>query len=772
MATSLTQKQASPILKAQEPPSLEASPMGLAASLPGFEEMVASVTTTACDLFETEKAAVMLFDPVREELVLQRPAFGLDDPDVIGQYRVRSSDGGNAIRVFTTQQPYLSNDCRHDPQIIQRYVDLFGSRNVMTVPLKVSDRAIGVLHVTNKRTGDFTPRELEMLETLAGHFGTLIERARLFEVVQRNEREAQTLYELSVKLAACADPDGIASAALPTAAILVGAGAAGVALESGLLRLSLYPSGRNVSAWAKRMLSSLGAEDDASTGFMSAKTWRSILASAGLTETQIVPMASGGRRVGILVVGRSSEPFSRENAQLLARLAHVLGATLSNAQLHRETEHAYLELRALHDRMARVSEIHEHLTAMVLAGHGTQELSAAVAELVGNPVLIEDNRGVVVGRARSPDFGADEYLAVSELIARDPEAAKVVGNLPSLRQPVELCAEADGCSRQIVPVTVGGEPLALMSVIAAGRKLSDLDLLALNAASTVVALVFMRERAVAETERRLKGQLLTELLRSDPSDEHQLLRRASYLGYDLKGSHALLVVRINGGPWEKGNDERHTAEQLCVHAIVQETARIRGWLIAEWNGAVVALVPVGPGEPSELAATAADIHRLAKNEILGRGVVVGVSRVCTGIQALPGAYREIERLLLLRRSVRAADGIVLAEELGLYRILLHENNSGEDLTGFAVERLARLKEHDEAKGGDLIACLRAFLQSGGQIKVAAERLYFHRNTVRSKLKKIEELAAVDLNDPDARFQLQLALTILDVREALAASLDG
>jgi sugar diacid utilization regulator/GAF domain-containing protein len=741
----------------------------LATSLPDFEEIVSTVTTTASELFDTEKAGVMLFDPVREELVLQRPAFGLDDPEVINQYRVRLSDGGNAIRVFTTLQPYLSNDCAHDPQIIQRFVGMFGSRKVMTVPLKVADRAIGVLHVTNKRAGNFTRRELEMLETLARHFGTLIERARLFQVVQRNEREAQTLYELSVKLAASSDPDDIASAALPTAATLLDAGAAGVVLESGFLRLYLQQSGRDISRWARRILSSLSDADDENVACMNAETWRAVLASTGLAETQIVPMATGGRSVGILVAGRSSEPFSREDSQLLARLAHLLGATLSGAQLHKQTEHAYLELRALHDRMEQVWKIHERLTAMVLAGHGTQELSAAIAELVGNPLLIEDNRGVVVGRARAADSDADAFLAVSELTGRDPEAAKLLGPLPSLRQPVELRTEADGCCRHIVPVTVGGEPLALMSVIAASCELSDLDLLALNAASTVVALVFMRERAVAETERRLKGELLTELLTSDPADEHHLLRRAGYLGYDLEGSHAFLVVRLNDARLDGGPDDRHTAEQLRVHAIVQAVAQERGWLMADWNGGVVALIPVEPGDARELGTTASGIHSVLKSELQGRAVVVGVSRVCAGVRGLPSAYREVERLLGVRRSRRAGGGVVVAEELGLYRILLHPQDGEEDLMGFAVDRLGPLREHDAASGGDLIGCLRAFLQSGGQIKVASEALHYHRNSLRCKLKKIEDLAAVDLHDPETRFQLQLALTVLDVFVALEGS---
>jgi purine catabolism regulator len=45
----------------------------------------------------------------------------------------------------------------------------------------------------------------------------------------------------------------------------------------------------------------------------------------------------------------------------------------------------------------------------------------------------------------------------------------------------------------------------------------------------------------------------------------------------------------------------------------------------------------------------------------------------------------------------------------------------------------------------------------------------HRNSVRYKLQRIEEMAQVDLNDAETRFQLQLALKIIDLQSAIKLS---
>src|SRR5947209_11696830 len=204
----------------------------LVRSLPNFEQMVANLVQTVTALFNAEKAGVMLWDPESQELVLQKPAFGVSNPEIIDQYRVRLSHGGNAIRVFTTGQPYLSNDCPRDTKIIQKYVDLFGSRKVMTVPLRVDGQIIGVLHVTNKRQGDFTEQELRLLEKVADHLATLIENARLFRAVRRSEQEADMLYHLSLKLASLQDPKDMLSLALPAVVTLLDADVAAAYLNT------------------------------------------------------------------------------------------------------------------------------------------------------------------------------------------------------------------------------------------------------------------------------------------------------------------------------------------------------------------------------------------------------------------------------------------------------------------------------------------------------------------------------------------------------------
>jgi GAF domain-containing protein/sugar diacid utilization regulator len=756
----------------------------LVRSLPDFEQMVSRVIDTVINLFDAEKAGVMLYEPGSQQLVLQSPAFGLANPDIIDRYRVGLADGGNAIGVFTSGRSYLSNDCPNDPHILQQYVALFGSRKVMTVPLRVGGRIIGVLHVTNKRQGNFTSHELRLLETVADQLATLIDNARLFQASRRSEHEADALYHLALQLSDLLDAKEICSLALSTSAGLLHADTAGVQLNSGWYRVydrcgqpqaaegtgagSVLPRPPPTDGPVRVALAT-GTGDDAVLSWLRAMSFR------GLPEALVIPLIMAGEVKGSLFVARAHSPgFTDADERLLVRLGLLLGSAVRNAELRSETEHAVKELRRSHDRMARVWAIHESLTEMVLRGEGLPALTSAIAGLVDNPVLLEDRGGRVLGWAAPSGSPGSKPVTLAELSRPGSEAARLVKRLTDLGRPARLPAVAgEMTSRYVAPVAVAGETLAMLSVPEVASRLDALDVLAVREAATVVALVLTRERIALETERRLRGDLLTEIVTGVLEDEDNLLRRATLLGHDLLAPHALLLVDVQPSTLRSGSREglatlTNVKQDLCE--LVRELVwrNTPQWLIASRGSQVLALLRLAGESPDEkVLATARRLHGLAARRWPNARISVVVSRACRGVREVAAGCSEAQRFLELHRALGQRGGVILVERLGLYSILLQQRELGQELLVFAGDRLGPLREYDLKHDGNLVACLRAYLAAGGELKVAARELYLHRNSVRYKLRRISEITGLALSDPEVRFQLQLAFRILDVRSVLS-----
>ncbi len=160
-------------------------------------DVVEKVIGLVTRLLDAEKAGVMLFNEEKSELVLQKPAFRTQDDELINAYRVPFGGEGNAMRVYTTGEPYISNDSVRDSRLINKFVLLFSAKNTITVPLELENRRIGVLHVNDKKSGDFTLQDLEILTFLASHLAIFIENAILYE---REKKQAVVLNKLNAKM--------------------------------------------------------------------------------------------------------------------------------------------------------------------------------------------------------------------------------------------------------------------------------------------------------------------------------------------------------------------------------------------------------------------------------------------------------------------------------------------------------------------------------------------------------------------------------------------
>lgn len=75
--------------------------------------------------------------------------------------------------------------------------------------------------------------------------------------------------------------------------------------------------------------------------------------------------------------------------------------------------------------------------------------------------------------------------------------------------------------------------------------------------------------------------------------------------------------------------------------------------------------------------------------------------------------------------------------------------------------LFRLQEHDERYNTDFIETLRTYLECDRSAAKAAEKLHLHRSTFFYRIKKLEELLDVDLNDSKLLFLYELSFKIWD-----------
>lgn len=441
-------------------------------------------------------------------------------------------------------------------------------------------------------------------------------------------------------------------------------------------------------------------------------------------------MRSLGRHLGHLVVTWETEP--PEGQQFLLRaLAQQTGAAVGNARLHAQERAAAVELEGLNRQLEdtivalrRSSEIHDRLTSVAVSGAGREGIAEALHEVTGFPIAIEDQYGNL--RAWAGPNQPDPY-------PKDPSARREQLLRRALR---EGRPTRDG-GRLVAVARPRPDLLGVIMLIDPAHAAGEQELMALEHGTTVLAMELARLRSLAESELRVRRDLVEELLAG--TGEDSALRRAQALGYDLERPHRVVIV--------EGRDRSGDTESF-LHG-VRRAARDEpvGTLLVARGHQVIVL--------ADHEANWEHFREAVLRELGGGRCRIGVGNVCTRIDEFPRSNRQAQLALRMQATAEWGDCACRFEDLGVFQLLATTEDSTE-VARFIDQWLEPLLRYDHEKGAELVRTLSHYLECGGNYDATAEQLYIHRSTLKYRLQRIREISGLDLNDPDTRFNLHLA----------------
>lgn len=154
----------------------------LSASL-NLDKVLTNVMEQVEEMLEVEAGSLLLVDPATGDLVFQI-ALG-DKATEIKPFRVPKGQG-IAGQVAQSGKPVVVDDVgldrRHFKVLDEK--TQFRTRNILCVPLILHEQTIGVLQVLNKKEGNFTQNDVDLLNSIASYAAIAIENARLYQSLE------------------------------------------------------------------------------------------------------------------------------------------------------------------------------------------------------------------------------------------------------------------------------------------------------------------------------------------------------------------------------------------------------------------------------------------------------------------------------------------------------------------------------------------------------------------------------------------------------------
>ena len=428
--------------------------------------------------------------------------------------------------------------------------------------------------------------------------------------------------------------------------------------------------------------------------------------------------------------GSGSRHLDRENAalrELVTVYRYLSGLALQDADLAGV-------VRLISDRTAAtvavVTQLMDVLTAAA-PGVSAEKAAADVREYVVHPRL-------------------GQVLRASRLSQRALRLPKV-GGMPAII---------------VAPIMVGDEVPSYLITIDPAENLfgEDMSLLVTEHGATICGVILGRERVVAAAARRVRDDLVEGLLLGRGRDSADADRWAAHLGYDPARDHNVVAIAFDlpapataAAATAASRGDATAQRQRIWESIEHFVATRAPEAIVSAREAEVVVVTAAPMDARQLAA--ACLARLAELFPSAK-IVIGIGGTCRDPREVARSYAQAQRTTATLRRLGRAGAVSAFGDLGILRLLLQVPDLAE-LRSFAADVLGKLSMHEQEHKSEYLTTLACYFRENNSPQRASRILHVHPNTVAYRVKRIEEITGLRLDNYTDRLIAQVALEILD-----------
>ncbi|MBB4823289.1 sugar diacid utilization regulator [Sporosarcina luteola] len=311
-----------------------------------------------------------------------------------------------------------------------------------------------------------------------------------------------------------------------------------------------------------------------------------------------------------------------------------------------------------------------------------------------------------------------------------------------LASPVSYC-ERNEIDRNVFPIMSSDETLGYFRLSRQFDEYSNLEKVAIEQASNAIVLELIKQNNLFERETKLKEELFLKLMEGTWDQQMTYYTKFS----KLTNYKTVACILIEGRDEPLWLHDSLISKERVMRNVESMLQRLEPDIIVFNRGFTVLVLA-----PQLSCALSTGLKELCQL-FLDYNMVMGIGRK-VAVQEVGESYREANDALQLAKKSRERR-IIQFEELGFER-LWHSTDS-ETLRQYVEDHLGPLLSGDSA---DLVT-LRKYLQLNCRHKETAQQLCIHPNTLAYRLKKIEHLLSINLQDKKALVSLITAFEIVD-----------
>ncbi|ADY55314.1 transcriptional regulator, CdaR [Syntrophobotulus glycolicus DSM 8271] len=293
---------------------------------------------------------------------------------------------------------------------------------------------------------------------------------------------------------------------------------------------------------------------------------------------------------------------------------------------------------------------------------------------------------------------------------------------------------------------IGEETLAL------ARSLQT-PIFSMGDSADIIDVVYELRQAVNLYSGAHTFDLLDNLMYGVSHNHEMLISRAKFYKYDLLQPHYAFVLKLEMNYSLK---KKYTAEEIIRFSENEFKKHLGNVLFTPCSNGLITLLPE-TFSPQRLEEVVQRIKKEYHINYYG-----GIGHTYDNLDGFAESIDQAKKIVkILNETYNGKNTIKDFQYMFIY-MMIYQMISDPKLEQYYNYTLSTLINYDKANNSQLFKTLRVYLEENQNAVTTAEKLFIHRNTLRNRLVKIEELTRKSLSCLEDRFDLCLAMYIDDI----------
>ena len=281
--------------------------------------------------------------------------------------------------------------------------------------------------------------------------------------------------------------------------------------------------------------------------------------------------------------------------------------------------------------------------------------------------------------------------------------------------------------------------------------------------------IILREQTIISNRQvaeRYKGLLIQDILIHNIKSETEIHNRAEIFGWDFHDGGIVLEVDINNIKQRfKRNFSNNTSKMLEEMSTEIFDISIREILkfypnahYVKLSDIIIFVLSIRPKERKLMEKNIAEAFSRIQRCIINIPFTIsfGIGRYYENIEQIHLSYQEAREVIRLSYIFSWFNRILYYEKMDLFRIFLPILDNQEALEA-CKNCLQPLLDYDRKNGKNMLETLQVVSECDWNLKLAAERMFLHPNSVKYRMEQIGKLIHRNFREHSDRLFLEIAI---------------